>query len=117
MRHKRGNRKLGLPTDQRIALLRSLSRSLVLNDSVVTTDSRAKELTRYIARIVTLGKDGSLHSRRQALKLLPDKDVVKTIFSNVSSRFETRSGGYTRTIKVGFRKGDAAPMTKVEWVD
>ena len=73
MRHQRGNKKLGLPTDQRIALLRSLSRSLVLNQSIVTTDSRAKALVSFVSRIITLGKDGSLHARRQALQLLPDK--------------------------------------------
>ena len=83
MRHRRGNKKLGLPTDQRIALLRSLSRSLILNQSIVTTDSRAKALVAFVSKLVTLGKDGSLHARRQALSLLPDKEAIKFVFSRI----------------------------------
>jgi len=117
MRHQRGNKKLGRPTDQRIALLRSLSRALILNPSIVTTDTKSKELVRYLERVVTLGKDGSLAARRQALRLIPDKKVISVVFTNIAKRYEKRAGGYIKTIKVGFRKGDAAPLTKLSWVE
>ncbi|NQY12177.1 MAG: 50S ribosomal protein L17 [Flavobacteriales bacterium] len=117
MRHRRGNKKLGKPTDQRLALLKSLLRSLVLYNRIVTTDTRAKEARRMAERLVTLGKEGGLHSRRMALKVMPDKNIVKDIFSVLAPKYETRKGGYTRMIKCGFRKGDAAPMTMLEWVE
>ncbi|MBL6723370.1 MAG: 50S ribosomal protein L17 [Candidatus Margulisbacteria bacterium] len=116
MRHKKGNRNLSKPTDQRIALLRSLSLALITNEKIKTTDVRAKEAQKYVERIVTLAKSGTLHSRRQALKLLPNKDAIKKVFDTFSKKYETRNGGYTRLIKVGIRKGDASPMSLLEFV-
>ena len=115
MRHKKGNKKLSKPTDQRIALLRSLSLSLITHDKIKTTDVRAKETQRYVERLVSLGKRGDLHSRRQALKLLPNKDAVKKLFDVISKNYVNKNGGYTRLIKCGFRRGDATPVSQIEF--
>ena len=101
MRHKKGNKKLSKPTDQRIALLRSLSLSLITHDKIKTTDVRAKETQRYIERLITLAKRGDLHARRQALKLLPNKDAIKKLFDVVAKSYTDRNGGYTRLTKLG----------------
>lgn len=116
MRHKKGNRKLSKPTDQRIALLRSLSLSFITHEKIKTTDVRAKETQKYIERLITLGKKGDLHSRRQALKLLPNKDAVKKLFDVIAKNYLDRNGGYTRLVKLGFRRGDASPVSLLEFV-
>ena len=116
MRHRRGNKKLSKPTDQRIALLRSLTLALITHEKIKTTDVRAKEAQRYVENLVTLAKKGDLHSRRQAIKLLPNKDAVKKLFDVISKNYIDRNGGYTRCIKIGFRKGDASPITQLEFV-
>lgn len=117
MRHQNGNRKLGKPTDQRIALLKSLVLSLFTHNRIQTTDTRAKEARKMADKLITLGKSGSLHDRRQALKVLPDKAIIKLLFTEIAPRFENRNGGYTRVIKAGFRLGDAAPVSILELVD
>jgi large subunit ribosomal protein L17 len=116
MRHKKGNKKLSKPTDQRIALLRSLTLSFITHGKIKTTDVRAKETQKYVERLITLAKNGNLHSRRQALSLLPSKDAVKQLFDVVSKRYSERNGGYTRLIKLGFRRGDASPVSLLELV-
>ncbi|NBV41271.1 50S ribosomal protein L17 [bacterium] len=116
MRHRYGNKKLGKPTDQRIALLRSLVRSLFLHGKIKTTDTRAKEARRMAESLITLGKDGSLHARRQALKVLSDPTVIKFVFDVVVPQFKERNGGYTRVTKVGIRRGDAAVVSQLELV-
>lgn len=115
MRHKKGNKKLSKPTDQRIALLRSLSLSLITHDKIKTTDVRAKETQRYIERLITLAKRGDLHARRQALKLLPNKDAIKKLFDVVAKSYTDRNGGYTRLTKLGFRRGDSSPISQIEF--
>ncbi|MGC6367209.1 MAG: 50S ribosomal protein L17 [Candidatus Marinamargulisbacteria bacterium] len=115
MRHKKGNKKLSKPTDQRIALLRSLTLSLITHDKIKTTDVRAKETQRYVERLITLAKRGDLHARRQALKLLPNKDAIKKLFDVTAKSYADRNGGYTRLIKLGFRRGDASPVTQIEF--
>ncbi len=115
MRHKKGNKKLSKPTDQRIALLRSLSLSLITHEKIKTTDVRAKETQRYIERLISLGKRGDLHARRQALKLLPNKDAVKKLFDVISKNYKDKNGGYTRLIKLGFRRGDSSPVSQIEF--
>ena len=116
MRHKKGNHKLSKPTDQRIALLRSLALSFITHEKIKTTDVRAKETQRYIERLITLAKKGDLHSRRQALKLLPNTEAVKKVFDVISKKYTERNGGYTRLIKLGFRRGDASPVSLLEFV-
>lgn len=117
MRHQCGNKKLGKPTDQRIALLRSLSRALILHGKIQTTDVRAKALRGFVENLITLGKEGSVHSVRRALAILPDKDAISIVFKNLAPRYEKRPGGYTRVIRAGFRRGDASPVSVIELVD
>ncbi len=116
MRHEKGNRKLGRPTDQRIALLRSLVRSLILNGKIQTTDARAKEARRYAESLLTLAKAGTLHARRNALRMLDDRDVIRHLFDSVAPAFSDRNGGYTRITKLRIRRGDAAVISQLEFV-
>lgn len=112
MRHKRGNKKLSKPTDQRIALLRSLTRALILQGSIETTDTRAQQLKAYYNKLVTLAKKADHHHFKLALKMLPDKSSVHKLFEEQKAKAQ-RNGSYLELIKCGFRKGDAAPLTKV----
>lgn len=116
MRHRKGNSKLGKPTDQRIALLRSLVRELFINSRIKTTKTRARAAQRYADRIIALAKKGDLSSRRQALRLLPHKDILSTVFSSVSDSIKNREGGFTRVIPLTVRQGDAAQMAMLEIV-
>lgn len=117
MRHKKGNKKLNRPTDQRLALLKGLVRSLFLNNSIKTTDTRAKQAKKIAEKLITLGKNGSIHSRRLALSILPDRIIVGKIFSEYAEKFKQRKGGYTRVIKLGYRRGDSALISLLELVD
>jgi large subunit ribosomal protein L17 len=117
MRHRVSKRKLGLPSDQRMALLKGLVRSLVSNDSIQTTETRAKEARVMAEKLVTLTKTNDIHSRRQARRLLNDETMVKRLFDDIGPRFTNRPGGYTRMVKIGHRRGDAAPMVKLEFVE
>jgi len=89
---------------------------LLKHEKITTTETRAKEIKRVAEKIITLGKKGDLHSRRQALSYVMDDDVVYKVFEDLAKRYEDRSGGYTRIIKAGFRKGDGAPMAVIELV-
>ncbi|MFZ5754004.1 MAG: 50S ribosomal protein L17 [Bacillota bacterium] len=109
-------RKLGRNTGQRRALLRSIVTSLLKNGRIQTTESKAKELTSIAEKMVTLAKQGDLHARRQAAAYLLDESVVKDLFDNIGKKYADRQGGYTRIIKVGNRRGDAAPVVIVELV-
>ncbi|MFH1542176.1 MAG: 50S ribosomal protein L17 [bacterium] len=114
MRHCRGNRKLGRATDQRLALLRSIVRSLFLHDKVAVTVARAKEARRMAEKMITLTKKNTLFARRQVESLMGEKAIVTKIFKTFPERFEGRAGGYTRITKTGFRRGDAASMAILE---
>jgi len=116
MRHLKQGRKLNRSPSHRRALIRNMVTSLLRHDRITTTDAKAKELRRWADWMVTLGKDGSLHARRQALAFVQDKDVVARLFSDLAPRFENRNGGYTRVVKVGRRRGDAAPLSIIELV-
>ncbi len=111
-----GTRKLNLPTDQRMALLRNLVTSLLENGRIETTVTRAKETRSLAEKMITLGKANTLHSRRQALAFITKEDVVKKLFDEIAPKYAERNGGYTRVIKTGPRRGDAAPMAIVELV-
>ncbi|RAP32248.1 50S ribosomal protein L17 [Candidatus Marinamargulisbacteria bacterium SCGC AG-439-L15] len=117
MRHQKGNKKLGKPTDQRLAMLKSIVEALFLNNRIRTTDTRAKEAKKIAEKLITLGKKGDLHSRRQALKLIPRNEVIHTVFSHVAPKYKQRDGGFTRIIKVGPRRGDGALMSVLELVE
>jgi large subunit ribosomal protein L17 len=114
MRHLKSGRKLNRTSAHRKALFRNLVTSLLEHESVRTTDAKAKELRSYADRIVTLGKRGTLHARRQALAFVRSASVVKKLFDDIAPRFRDRPGGYTRVIKLGVRRGDAAAMSVVE---
>ena len=117
MRHKNGINKLSKPTDQRLAMLRSMSVALFRHNRIEVTEPRAKELKKFAERIVTLIKKGDLQSRRRVVSLLyNDKDLVKRLY-DTKSRFENRKGGYSRIIRTRLRNGDAAQMALVEMVD
>lgn len=111
-----GTRKLGRPTDQRIAMLRNLVTSLLDNGKIVTTLARAKEVRCMADKMITLGKTNTLHSRRQALSYITDKEVVYKLFEEIAPKYAERQGGYTRIINAGPRRGDAAETAIIELV-
>lgn len=96
--------------------MRNLVTALLRDEKIQTTNPKAKELRRWADRVITLGKEGSLHARRQALGIVQDKAVVRKLFDTIAPRFKSRAGGYTRIIKVGWRRGDAAQMSLIELV-
>jgi len=116
MRHLKSGRKLNRTSSHRRALIRNLITSLLRDEKIQTTDPKAKELRRWADRVITLGKQGSLHARRQVLGIVQDKAVVRKLFDIIAPRFKDRPGGYTRIIKVGMRRGDAAPISLIELV-
>lgn len=109
-------RKLGRNTGHRRALLRSSTTAILKYGRIETTEPKAKELSGIVEKMISLGKKGDLHSRRQAAAYLLDESVVKNLFENVSPKYAERQGGYTRMIKTGNRRGDAAPMVVLELV-
>ena len=111
-----GSRKLGRPTDHRQAMLRGLVTYLLENGRIETTGTRAKEVRAMADRMITLGKENTLHSRRQALAYVTKEDVVKKLFDEIAPKYEDKNGGYTRIIKTGPRRGDAAEMCIIELV-
>ena len=117
MRHLKAGRKLNRTSAHRKALFRNMVTSLLDREQVQNTDAKAKALRPFVDRMITLGKRGTLHARRQALAFIRSEDVVKKLFDDVAVRFRERPGGYTRIVKLGVRKGDAAPMSLIELVD
>ena len=116
MRHNVGLRKLGRTSSHRRALLRNLTTSLFRHERVRTTLPKAKELRPFAEKLITLARRDDLHARRQVLKSVDDKEVVKKLFGTLGPRFATRPGGYTRTFRLGPRQGDGAEMALVELV-
>ena len=117
MRHKRGYRRLNRTHEHRKALFSNMAGSLIEHEQIKTTLPKAKELKRVIDKLITLGKRGDLHARRQAAaQLKEDKDVAK-LFAVLGPRYAERSGGYCRVLKAGFRYGDMAPMAIIEFVE
>lgn len=114
MRHRKGGVKLGRTTSHREAMFKNMVTSLFKHNSIKTTDVKAKELRKWADKMITLAKRGDLHARRQALAIIREKSVVHKLFNEVNERFSDRNGGYTRITKVGFRKGDAAPVSIIE---
>jgi len=116
MRHQKSGRQLSRNSSHRWALMRNMITSLLREEKIKTTDPKAKELRRWVERVITLGKRGDLHARRQVLSIVFDKAVVKKLFDTIGPRFKDRPGGYTRIIKLGVRHGDAAQMALIELV-
>jgi large subunit ribosomal protein L17 len=117
VRHRKRRGKLARPSAHRSALLRNLVTSLLDHELIETTDAKAKELRRVADRMITLGKRGSLHARRQAARVVRDDAIVAKVFGGLAERYKARPGGYTRVLKSRVRKGDAAPLSFVELVD
>ena len=116
MRHNKTGRKLGRKTAHRKALMSNLASALITNKRIKTTDAKAKELRKYIEPLITFAKKGDLHSRRQVLKKIRHKSIVRELFNNIGPTFSNRNGGYTRIIKLGFRDNDCAPVSMIEFV-
>jgi large subunit ribosomal protein L17 len=117
MNHRKTGRKLSRTSSHRKALLRNMVTSLFEHEQIRTTDAKAKELRGVAEKMITLGKRGTLHARRQALQTIRSKEVTSKVFDVLADRYRERPGGYTRVIKIGQRAGDAAPMSIIELVD
>ena len=116
MRHLKSGRQLSRNSSHRWALMRNLITALLREEKIRTTDPKAKEVRRWVDRVITLGKRGDLHARRQVLSIVQDKSVVRKLFDTIAPRFKDRPGGFTRIIKIGIRHGDAAQMSVIELV-
>lgn len=117
MRHKSGIKKLGRPTEHRMAMIRNLAVSLIEKGRIETTVGRAKVLRSFVEPIVTLGKKGDLSAIRLAYSKLHNKDAVRKVFKEIAPKYTTRPGGYTRVLKTRIRRGDNATMAIIEFVE
>ena len=114
MRHLKAGKKFNRSPSHRRALLRNMVTSLLRHERIETTDAKAKELRRWADWMIGLGKQGTLHARRQALAIIQDDGVVHKVFDALAARFKERPGGYTRVVKIGRRRGDNAPLSVIE---
>ena len=117
MRHGVAGRKLGVTTSHRFAMFRNMAVALLKHEQITTTVPKAKELRPVAEKLITLGKRGGLHARRQALAQLQDEKIVAKLFDALATRYKTRPGGYTRVLRAGMRYGDAADMAVIELVE
>ncbi|WP_018239501.1 50S ribosomal protein L17 [Ensifer sp. BR816] len=117
MRHGKAGRKLNRTASHRKAMFANMAASLIEHEQIVTTLPKAKEIRPIVEKLVTLGKRGDLHARRQAISQIRDVAVVSKLFDAIASRYATRNGGYLRIMKAGFRQGDNAPLAVIEFVD
>ena len=117
MRHRHGYRRLNRTASHRKAMFANMAVALIKHEQIKTTLPKAKELRGVVDRLITLGKRGDLHARRQALSRLRDPKIAAKLFDTLADRYKERPGGYTRVLKAGFRYGDMAPMAVIELVD
>jgi len=117
MRHLKSKRKLNKTSSHRKAMLANMAVALIKHEQIQTTLPKAKELSPFVDKLITLGKKGDLASRKKASSILPEKQWTSKIFDELSERYKERDGGYTRVLKAGFRYGDSAPMAVIELVD
>ena len=117
MRHRNAGRKLNRTASHRKAMFANMAVSLIVHEQIVTTLPKAKEIRPIVEKLVTLGKRGDLHARRQALSQIKDQDAVRKLFDAIASRYADRHGGYLRIMKAGFRAGDNAPLAVIEFVE
>ena len=117
MRHLKSKRKLYKTSSHRKAMLANMAVALIKHEQIQTTLPKAKELSPFVDKLITLGKKGDLASRKKASSILPEKQWTSKIFDELSERYKERDGGYTRVLKAGFRYGDSAPMAVIELVD
>jgi large subunit ribosomal protein L17 len=117
MRHGKAHRKFNRTAEHRKAMFENMAASLIKHEQIVTTLPKAKDLRPIVEKLVTLGKRGDLHARRQAIAQLQDETIVTKLFDVLAKRYADRHGGYTRVLKAGFRHGDSAPVGVIEFVD
>lgn len=117
MRHQNAGRKLNRTASHRKAMFANMAASLILHEQIVTTLPKAKEIRPIVEKLVTLGKRGDLHARRQAISQIRDVAVVSKLFDAIATRYASRNGGYLRIMKAGYRHGDNAPLAVIEFVD
>jgi len=117
MAHRIAGRRLSRSTSHRLAMFRNQVTDLLRHEKIVTTEAKARELRSIAEKVITLGKHGTLHARRRALRIVSDKDVLKKIFDELGPRYSSRPGGYTRIVKLGSRHGDGARMAQLELVE
>jgi large subunit ribosomal protein L17 len=117
MRHRKAGRKLNRTSPHRKAMFANMAAALIKHEQIVTTLPKAKELRPVVEKLITLGKRGDLHARRQAISRIGDAAMVAKLFETLGPRYKERDGGYTRVLKAGFRYGDSAPMAVIELVD
>ncbi|MGP8231786.1 MAG: 50S ribosomal protein L17 [Methylovirgula sp.] len=117
MYHGRAKRRFNRTHEHRKAMFANLSQALIKHEQIVTTLPKAKDLRPVVEKLVTLGKRGDLHARRQAISQIRDVDLVRKLFDVLGPRYKTRNGGYTRVLKAGFRQGDNAALAVIEFVD
>jgi large subunit ribosomal protein L17 len=116
MRHNVSGRSFSRPTSHRVMMYRNLVTDLLRYEKIVTTEAKAKEVRGFAERMITLGKDGTLHSRREVLSFLNDKQVADKLFKEIAPKYAQRAGGYVRIVRIGQRAGDAAPTAQLELV-
>ncbi len=117
MRHANRGRKLNRTSSHRKAMFANMAAALIQHEQIVTTLPKAKELRPIVEKLITLGKRGDLHARRQAIAQMRDQDMVRKLFDTIAERYKGRNGGYTRVLKAGFRYGDNAALAVIELVD
>ncbi len=117
MRHRKAHRKLNRTASHRKAMFSNMAVALLKHEQITTTVPKAKDLRSVVDKLITLGKKGSLHHRRQAYAFLRDDTITKKLFDSLAKRYQTRLGGYTRVLKAGWRRGDVADMAVIELVD
>jgi large subunit ribosomal protein L17 len=117
MRHGFAGRRFSRTASHRKAMFANLAQAIITHEQILTTLPKAKDLRPVVEKLITLGKRGDLHARRQAIAQLRDESVVRKLFDVIAKRYATRNGGYCRIMKAGFRYGDAAPMAVIEFVD
>ena len=117
MRHLNAHRKLNRKPQHRRAMFGNMAAALIKHEQIVTTLPKAKDLRPIVEKLITLGKRGDLHARRQAIAQMPDLAMVKKLFEVLAPRYQDRNGGYTRVLKAGYRQGDSAPVAVIEFVD
>ena len=116
MRHRKAGRSLRRTSEQKLALMRNLASSLIEHGAIETTEAKAKELRPFVEKLITKAKSGTLHARRLAVRHIQKRETADKLFQEVGPKFATRSGGYTRILKTGHRKGDGAEMARIELV-
>jgi large subunit ribosomal protein L17 len=117
MRHRKAGRQLRRTSEQKLALMRNLATSLIEHGAIETTEAKAKELRPFVEKLITKAKTGTLHSRRLAVRHIHKRAAADKLFQELGPKFATRSGGYTRILKTGHRKGDGAEMARIELIE